>query len=212
MKLIGCDRCRTVFPASQSHSELRVFDDIRETFGLDATHQKKELCSDCRADLARWFDGHQNVLHEVVDELARPPEPTPDVPESPTLSRPSPQMPDRRCEICGRVGKQRFVETDTGWRCSPTAVKCRGHRNASDIAAKPFPNNVTPVDSAPVVNEPDHAKPTPFPAGITARCQDCTRSWNLTGVVLRSAVEMHELKHGHIVTVVEDGTDEAVTA
>ncbi len=147
---------------------------------------------------------------------------------------------ERTCEICGRVGTRRYVKTDTGWRCSPTATACvgnqpepvrkvgltvpvsdedfdraaarwgcldcaegtctrpAGHSSASDIPAKQFPTKVTPEPEPPAPRIP-HSKS----AEITARCQDCTRAFTLTGRVLRQAIDMHELKHGHIVQVVD---------
>lgn len=133
------------------------------------------------------------------------------------------------CELCGRQGTRRYVQTATGWRCAPSATKCRRIQSqppaaASDIPAKPFQPNVTPPPPAasesrakpetPQVT--DHADAEcnirgrsstpnvalPDRSSITARCQDCTRAFTLTGRVLRQAVEMHEHKHGHIVDVI----------
>ncbi|MCX8565086.1 hypothetical protein OS122_29825 [Mycolicibacterium mucogenicum] len=39
--------------------------------------------------------------------------------------------------------------------------------------------------------------------GVTAQCQDCTRTWTLTGDALREETEAHELARGHITTVHE---------
>lgn len=163
------------------------------------------------------------------------------------------------CELCGREGTRRFVQTATGWRCAPSsAERCRRHQErapkvrgiaaqsaklsaaqdveivtrygagesvrslaanfcvsiptiynaikraqipASDSCAKP---------ETPQIKHVDVAKPEPRPSPglpVTARCQDCTRTFTLTGRVLTQAVEMHELKHGHIVIV-----DEAAAA
>lgn len=49
----------------------------------------------------------------------------------------------------------------------------------------------------------DSPRPQATTPGVTARCQDCTRTWTLTGRVLESAVELHEVKHAHIVDVLE---------
>lgn len=38
---------------------------------------------------------------------------------------------DRTCELCGRAGTRRFIPTETGWRCSPSATKCSGNRAAN---------------------------------------------------------------------------------
>ncbi|UJL29958.1 hypothetical protein HZU38_05510 [Mycolicibacterium vanbaalenii] len=158
-------------------------------------------------------------------------------------ARPEPRRQDgteHTCEICGRVGTRRYVKTDTGWRCSPTATACvgnqpepvrkvgltvpvsdedfdraaarwgcldcaegtctrpAGHASASDIPAKQIPAKVTPAPEPPAPRIP-HSKST----DVTARCQDCTRAFTLTGRVLRQAIDMHELKHGHIVTVLD---------
>ena len=119
---------------------------------------------------------------------------------------------ERTCEICGRVGTRRYVRTDTGWRCSPSATACIGNKPEpvrkvpnpalatdldapSDIPAKHFPSKTTP--------EPEPWIPHSKSADVTARCQDCTRAFTLTGRVLRQAIDMHELKHGHIVTVLD---------
>lgn len=120
------------------------------------------------------------------------------------------------CEICGRVGTRRYVRTETGWRCSLTATACIGNQptpadcnkvgrnstpnvaSASDIPAKPFSPKVTPTPEPPAPRIP-HSKSTE----VTARCVDCTRTYTLTGRVLQQAIDMHELKHGHIVQVVD---------
>nr|WP_292990541.1 DNA methyltransferase [Mycobacterium sp.] len=101
------------------------------------------------------------------------------------------------CEVCGRTGSRRFVETETGWRCAPSATKCPGNK-------QPDPAPVPVV--APVAAVHDE-RPVALAAGITAKCQDCTRTWTLTGRVLRSAVEMHEQKHSHFVDVADGATD-----
>ncbi|KWX66831.1 hypothetical protein [Mycobacterium sp. NAZ190054] len=126
----------------------------------------------------------------------------------------------KTCEICGRVGTRRYVpigDAKSGrWRCSPTATACIGNQptpadcnkdgrnstpnvaSASDIPAKQIPPKVTPAPEPPAPRIP-HSKSTE----VTARCVDCTRTYTLTGRVLQQAIDMHELKHGHIVQVVD---------
>jgi hypothetical protein len=84
---------------------------------------------------------------------------------------------------------------------------------ASDIPAKQFQPNVTPPKPEPPTVIPIDRTPPPAPApvvrtaglpraqAVTARCQDCTRTWTLTDRPLQMAVEMHELKHAHIVDI-----------
>lgn len=103
------------------------------------------------------------------------------------------------CELCGRRGVRRFVRTPTGWKCAPTA-RC-GNRPAQTKHKTPAPPPVIAAPPAPVVEAETKTK---LPQGITAKCTDCTRSWNLTGRMLRSAIDLHEHKTGHIV-IVEDG-------
>lgn len=105
----------------------------------------------------------------------------------------------RTCEVCGREGSRRFVETASGWKCAPTATACPGNRAAepaSDIVAKPFPPKVAPP-------------PASLPPGVTARCTDCTRTWILTGIPLKAAVDAHEARTAHIVAVDEGATTDA---
>lgn len=45
-------------------------------------------------------------------------------------------------------------------------------------------------------------------ATVTARCQDCTRTWILTGRVLQMAIDLHEQKHSHIVDNYEETNDQ----
>lgn len=122
------------------------------------------------------------------------------------------------CEICGRVGTRRYVPVGriegNRWRCSPTATACPGNRKPlpSDIPAKTIPANVTPPAPKPVPAPPTlqpklPTSPPPVHApGVTARCQDCSRAWTLTGRVLEAAVAMHEQKHGHIVDIIGERT------
>ncbi|MGV0793048.1 hypothetical protein [Mycolicibacterium sp. XJ1819] len=109
---------------------------------------------------------------------------------SPTPSLPprvKPGKPQRTCEVCGRVGEQRFVETATGWKCSPTA-KCVGNRQASPA--------LTSVNGS---GEHTPAQPVQFSTGITAKCLDCTRTFSVEGQALQAAVDHHENATGHMV-------------
>ncbi|MBZ4574677.1 hypothetical protein [Mycobacterium avium] len=210
MKLIGCDRCRTVFPRDAQHTALWLFDTVGDEMDLHVPEpsDSRELCPSCRADLDAFLAG-------TPDDAART-DAGPAVKtkrKSPTWSK------EHTCEICGRTGVQRFIQTPTGWRCSPTAVKCPGNQAASDIPAKQFAADVTPPEPPKlprVPGEPPSERPSepapadpppdqpPMPPGVTARCKDCTRTWNLTGFILQKAVEMHELKHGHIVDILDN--------
>lgn len=211
MKLIGCDRCGAIFPSGTRHTKLRIFDtthDFIEDDGAPA-FEHKELCPVCRSELDVFLTGVGDI--EVADES----------PHTHSLNGRfgvTNETPKRTCEICGRVGIQRFIETETGWRCSPTAVKCPGNKSASDSAAKRFPTDVIPARTADPVpalastteptcgDEPDSDEPTPLPPGVTAQCRDCPRHWNLTGIVLRHAVDLHEFKTSHMVDVLEGAT------
>lgn len=225
MKLIGCDRCSAIFPSGTRHTKLRIFDTTDDVIEDDAAppFESKELCPVCRSDLDAF--------------LRQQPEPVAVSPGNITVNNyqadqaetehrdgragwPE-RVPDRTCEICGRVGKQRFTETETGWRCSPTAVKCPGnHAQPEPKSPPPGCRNNDPRCSGlclacardperpPLAEtepdaEPIPPSPTPGPPGVTARCKDCTRTWNLTGFILEKAAEMHELKHGHIVEILE---------
>lgn len=158
----------------------------------------------------------------------------PTAPKAKRQRSPAQDAVTHTCEICGRTGTRRYVETATGWRCSPTATKCPGNR--AEKPAENMPENMTAQpDTAPGQGEsedcnkaggistpnvalPDRSstptraatpKPKPSPPAYTARCQDCTRTWTLTGRVLQMAVDTHELKHAHIVNIVGDATNEA---
>jgi hypothetical protein len=176
----------------------------------------------------------------VVDVVA--PEAEAPQPASPAAPEPVPrptrkqraESEQRTCEICGRVGTRRYVQTATGWRCSPTASACSGHPKPQD---EPIPaphlehGKYTTYDNhgcrctdckrahavytrearadgrelaEQVAAAPRSA--TPLAPGVTARCQDCTRTWSLTGRVLDMATETHELKHAHIVDMLVDQT------
>lgn len=162
-------------------------------------------------------------------------EPEPELEPAPVVAEPA-AAPERKkraegeqrtCEICGRKGTRRYVQTPTGWKCSPTATACAPQFKppgkytrpaASDIPAKEFQPNVTPspepvvdLDLATGMREHGEAlhrqmasEPAPRASGVTARCQDCTRTWILTGRILEIAAEAHELKHAHIVDVFDE--------
>ncbi|MCV7100061.1 hypothetical protein [Mycobacterium palustre] len=107
MKLVGCDRCPATFPAEQRYSAVWIFGDITaDNMQHDAPSPTAviELCPNCRRDLDAF------LARKAPDADAAKPKP--------------PQCGPAR-EICGRTGVQRFVQTDTGWRCSPTIV-CEG--------------------------------------------------------------------------------------
>lgn len=96
------------------------------------------------------------------------------------------------CELCGRVGCRRFDKTPTGWRCSATA-RC-GDRPARTANPRVLRSAPTPVLTTPKRIAAQ---------GVTARCQDCTRTYTLSGIPLHQAVQTHELRNGHIVDVLE---------
>lgn len=83
---------------------------------------------------------------------------------------------------------------------------------ASETRPKPEPSQVNPaakVDET-AENIPENMPPaptrftTPRKPPITARCTTCSRSWNLTGRVLESAIALHEYqKPGHIVDTLD---------
>jgi hypothetical protein len=67
---------------------------------------------------------------------------------------------------------------------------------------EPMPPRLEPM---PEPAEPA-LEPGVLPSGVTARCRDCPRSWNLTGRTLQAAIDLHEMKRGHIVDVSEGAT------
>ncbi|MBX9918845.1 MAG: hypothetical protein K2Y33_03270 [Mycolicibacterium frederiksbergense] len=154
-------------------------------------------------------------------------EPEPQEPLAPRVQ----DAVEHTCEQCGRTGTRRFVQTATGYRCAPSsAAACArkagakaappspvdpryAHRNGrglpgqtSDIPAKPLQPNVTPTPLRTATPPPERTKTAGQPRAdhITARCQDCTRTWTLTGRVLQSAIDMHEFQAGHVVTNLEE--------
>ncbi len=134
-------------------------------------------------------------------------------PESPSAATPpapcavrrtrSKDKAHRTCELCGRAGSRRFVESSTGWRCAPTATKCVGHRRpASEIDAPQRPRHTTQSSHRVAADGERHLNLVQIP-GVTAHCQDCTRTWTLTGDALREETDAHELARGHITTAHE---------
>ncbi len=107
----------------------------------------------------------------------------------------------RTCELCGRAGSRRFVESDTGWRCAPTATKCVGHRRPTPEVGAPKRERhaaLAPHRAAPEAERHLNLVHTP---AVTAQCQDCTRTWTVSGDALREETEAHELARGHIITI-----------
>lgn len=224
MKLIGCDRCKLVFEPHKEHTAVRLYDVTSGAPLLIEPTRQLELCPGCVNDFEA-FMACRPAAPAVETEPAAP-APAPRRPTTemavdyangksrqprPTGHRPWSEIPDHTCEICGRVGKQRFVKTETGWRCSPTSYKCPGNHPGGGGAPEAEPASTPDPDPSPPA-PPAPAVVAPPPNGATARCQNCTRSFTLTGVVLRHAVEMHELKHSHIVDVYDDTATEIATA
>ena len=151
-----------------------------------------------------------NIVEALVDQLAAAghaaerAEPASAPTETPTTA--TTDAPKRTCEICGRVGTRRYIpigdHADNRWRCSPTATACIG--NQPEPAVK-VPNPALSHDLDTPAPPGDEQRHTPA-AGITARCANCPRTWTLTGRILTQAVDMHEMKHSHIVDV-EEGAD-----
>ncbi|MCG5431197.1 hypothetical protein LV457_02690 [Mycobacterium sp. MYCO198283] len=145
----------------------------------------------------------ERAAHADEDGAAVTEDEQPVVVDTTTTKRSAQDSARRTCEVCGRVGSRRFVATDTGWRCAPTATACVGHKTdqaaavASDIALEPFQPEVTP----PAATKDEAASTRP---AVTARCRDCPRTWNLTGRVLRTAIDTHEFQKHHIVDVTEE--------
>lgn len=115
-----------------------------------------------------------------------------------------------RCDICKDGKRQRNAEYK---------ARSRGKVRAPRITVKPRPSSIpASTPETPIVEldasiscakpEPPQVKrgeniPGKIPAtpGVTARCQDCTRTFTLTGRLLDQAIALHELKHAHIVNV-----------
>lgn len=113
----------------------------------------------------------------------------------------------RTCELCGRIGSRRFVESDG------MALRALGHQmrrtSTRAVAARHAPLATAPKGPAPEV---DRALKIVRAPGVTARCQDCTRTWTLTGAVLQAAIDQHELRRGHLITIYDEQADELVEA
>lgn len=130
---------------------------------------------------------------------------------------------EHTCALCGRVGSRRFEQADANaWWCTDREA-CKKRRG---LPAEPVVNESDQAEHTPPVDAPTPAveppsdipaktipanvtPPEPKPAGpaITARCQDCTRTFTLTDRLLDQAVEMHERRHGHIVRVMGEASD-----
>lgn len=145
------------------------------------------------------------------------PEPVVELPATEPEPAPAPSRRDlvhHTCEICGREGTRRYTQTATGWRCSKTATACPGNRTTPVLPAEAA---MAALVAAPAAESESIqvVKPAPIPpraetkpaggSNITARCEDCTRVWTLTGRVLDMAISTHEHRSGHIVHI-EDGT------
>lgn len=201
MKLIGCERCPAIFPSEQRYSTVWIFDDLTDhqmQHDAPAPTQIKELCPGCRAELDTFFN-HPTIAAPTRPAASRVFEDLPDdQDEAPTHKR---QAEKRTCESCGHTGFRKFQKTDTGWccwRCIDTQKRQLAPPAEDDAGAEPEPEPAPDPDPTPSL-----PAPAPPPSGVTARCQDCTRTWNLTGFILEKAAEMHELKHGHIVNILE---------
>ncbi len=109
----------------------------------------------------------------------------------------------RTCELCGRTGSRRYIASTTGWRCAPSATKCVGNRRQASQIDAPQALRHRPQESPRLA--PDGERPLKLvrAPGVTAQCQDCTRTWTLSGAALRQETEAHELARGHIITVHE---------
>lgn len=177
----------------------------------------------------RHFCG-PNCLHIWMNSPG--PVPTGDVT---VTAKPQPKAPARTqdatehtCEICGRTGSRRYMQTETGWRCAPSATKCSGNDAAvkastastetvrdafraipATVPALVHPRPTVTVKTPPVATQAQKQAELATVAQavevnkITARCLDCTRTFTLTGRILEQAAEMHELKHSHIVAITE---------
>lgn len=146
------------------------------------------------------------AVEGIIDQIATA---TEDVAPDDASSQPTRRVPrgqdavKRTCVVCGRVGSRRFVPSGAGWRCAPSATKCVGHRRATSIADAPQPN-----EGVAAATKPGPERPLRIIArtpGVTAQCQNCTRTWTLTGEELQAAIDRHEeLKPGHVVIVYDN--------
>lgn len=168
----------------------------------------------CGHILLEWqWNAFLGILGHLPTRATHPKKATEDHPQNQDWIK-------RTCVICGRVGTRRYIHADDDgtWQCSPTATKCPGNQPTdapapadqipSEPCLKPEPPQVNtlaepPSDIRGAISTPNVTPAAPPTPGVTARCQDCTRTWNITGRPLQQAVELHELKHGHIVTIYE---------
>lgn len=156
-------------------------------------------------ETAALVDAIVTVVKSVVTQLTT----TPNTPTMVEPQRPSKRRQDSEqhtCEVCGRVGTRRYEQTATGWRCAPSSAETCARNAATNTTPPrpPEPPKDTPPEPIPIpvtAVQPDD--PPKLEVKVTARCRDCSRTFNLTGRALILACEMHELKHGHIVTVIE---------
>lgn len=170
----------------------------------------------------------------VESKLAPKSDPEPEPTPEPVKPKPAAQDAKvRTCEVCGRIGTRRYVATATGWRCSPTATACAPRfqpkgapspvARARDAVAELVDGVADKVLNAPppkpnasaigiggtsaFVRSPDRERSAAMERGkppVTARCTGCKHTWNLTGRVLKMAVDTHEVRTGHVIDVIED--------
>lgn len=110
-----------------------------------------------------------------------------------------------RCDLC------------KAYKAQANGRRYRTGQPASEPGPKPDTPQVNtlaepPSDIRGAISTPNVTPAAPPTPGVTARCQDCTRTWNITGRILDQAIEMHELKHAHIVTTHEHARAQEVTA
>ncbi len=189
-------------------------------------------CDECGAEVAETGRGggddqSQGTTPPSGATICDQPPPTQKPPKARSHAQDAVQ---HTCVICGRTGSRRFTrmtsdEGDDLWRCAPTATACPGNRrtfppppkSSSQSRAQP---DTPQVDASEPCPKPEPAQDNPPPptippgepvsreagggvvTGVTARCQDCSRTWTHTSPVLDMLIEKHELTHGHIVTVV----------
>lgn len=119
-----CDQCggdvgNTLYTATPKNEATRHFCDIA-----------------CLADWAR-----ETSTSTPKSEPEPSAEPEPDEPKPTKMPRPQDSV-KRTCEVCGREGTRRFVETATGWRCAPTATACIGNQRPNSEPPKDLPDGV----------------------------------------------------------------------
>lgn len=117
MKLIGCDRCRTVFPRDAQHTVVWLFDTVGDEMDLHVPEpsDSRELCPSCRADLDAFLAG-------TPDDAART-DAGPAVKtkrKSPTWSK------EHTCEICGAVEHAGCLYlVGSGWKNTTESARRR---------------------------------------------------------------------------------------